>query len=155
MYQNIISEKDSYVTKEKDITWDVFSGADDSYSKAIITYYYKSGQLKHATLNASSVGQYEHYKRNIELYYNNKTLFFIYSVRDNIQWKEVYEQKGKQVSTIEERIYFDKNGKCIRYLIKEAKGKPETIDSLRQALPNVKLDCLDAEELIKEIEKYF
>jgi hypothetical protein len=155
MYQQTMDKKPTYTTKEKDITWEAFSGEDDSYSEATLTKYYSPDkELKIITMSFFSSGQYSNYKRSAELFYNNDTLYFLYSERKRSQWKEVYEQKGKTTSVTEERVYFNKNGECIRYLIKEVDGKPEEIEILLNAEPNIEIDCLDAEELIKNIRKY-
>jgi hypothetical protein len=81
-------------------------------------------------------------------------LFFLYSTRNNITWKEVYEQKGKTYSITEDRVYFGKDGKCIRYLYKKFEGEPEKIDSIRNVTPNREFDCLYSNDLVERIENY-
>lgn len=155
MYQQTVSEKSLYSTKEKDITWKAFSGGDDTYSKAIATSYFNNkGELKLIIINTSSIGQLREFSGRYELYYNLDSLFFLYSTRNNITWKEVYEQKGKTYSITEDRVYFGKDGKCIRYLYKKFEGEPEKIDSIRNVTPNREFDCLYSNDLVERIENY-
>jgi len=155
MYLQITSEKTLYTTKEKDITWKAFSGDDDTYSKATATSYFNfNKELKLIILNYSSYGQMSMFEAEDELYYQNNKLYFIYSINNNIHWKEVYEQKGKTYSITEERIYFGADGRCIRYLYRKLEEKPEKIDSLRNITPNRELDCSYSKDLVKRIENY-
>lgn len=155
MYKQTLREKSTYKTKEKDITGEAFSSEDDSYSYAkMISYYTSANELELINLIFSTTGQRSSFNENVELFYNNDSLYFLYSERKRSEWKEVYGQKGKTTSVTEERVYFNKNGECIRYLIKEVDGKPEEIEILLNAEPNIEIDCLDAEELIKNIRKY-
>lgn len=158
MHQKIVSEKDSYVAKEKEVTWDVFeyNEEDDRYVKAIIISFFNNEEKKIVEVKSEISQQWFHNLNTIECYFDNDSLFFTYVVNERANYK--YEESGIKVDTKkikEKRIYFDKYGRCIRYLIKDVEGKPEVIDSLRQVTPNVELNCLDAQELIKEVEKYF
>jgi|GEM_PF-2106497 hypothetical protein len=155
IYQQTLDEKATFKTQEKDITDKAFSNEGDNYSKANVIYYYASdSELKLVILTFSSVGQYSSYDRNVELYYEKGLLCFLYSKRVNTQWEEVYEQKGKASSVMEERVYFDKNQLCFRYLIKEIEGKPEAINILQETTPNVEIDCADSEVIIEDVKKY-
>ena len=155
MYQQTVAEKDNYSTKEKDITWKAFSGEYDRYSKATaVSYYDVKKHLKLVKCMFSSSGQYSNFYSEAELYYNSDSLYFLYSVRKNTQWQEVYQQKGKSTSQTEERVYFGEDGKCIRYLYKEYNGKPEQIDSLQKVTPNQEFECMYSDEMVKRIEEY-
>ena len=155
MYQATVNDIKNFATQEKDVTWLAFSGDEDAYSKAVATKYFNNqNQLKLIKITYSSSGQLTGFYAKDELYFYNDSIYFIYSKNENSSWEEVYEQKGKTYSASEERVYYNTNGECIRYLTKEIDWTFQNIDSLLFITGNNEIDCMYAKELKERITKY-
>lgn len=153
MYQQITSEKENYSTQIKDITWETFeyNEEDDRSLEKIIRFYCDSNQLKMVIINTRIFSDYSLYKQEIECYYENDAVLFIYLVEEkNDRTSFDPEHSNETVNVIEMRIYFDTSGNCIRYLKKETEGSPDDIDSLRRKSQNIEQDCSEITDFIYE-----
>ncbi|SDD28451.1 hypothetical protein [Williamwhitmania taraxaci] len=142
MYQKTLMEKENYTTQAQDITWESFehNEEEDRTLKKTITYYYDANKIKIAVISTSIISDYSSYKLETECYYENDSIFFIYSVERSSERTSLNpEQSNEMVNVKEKRIYFDVLGNCIRFLNKEANGTPDMIDSLCQKEQNVSM----------------
>jgi hypothetical protein len=154
MYQKTLKEKENYTTQVKDITWESFeyNEEEDRTLKKTITYYYDVNKIKMTVISTSIISDYSSYKQETECYYENDSIFFIYSVERSSERTSLNpEQSNEMVNVKEKRIYFDVLGNCIRFLNKEANGTPDTIDSLCQKEQNVEQNCSSSTDIVHEI----
>lgn len=153
MYQKIINEKENYSTRVKDITWESFeyNEEEDRTLKKTITYYYDGNQVQIAVISTSIISDYSSYKQEVECYYQNDSVFFIYlTEKQNERTSLNPEQSNETVNITEKRIYLDKLENCIRVLKKEAVGTPDAIDSLCQKAQNMEQNCREVTDIVHE-----
>ena len=154
MYKEIIKEKDYYSKKVKDITWNSFEYNDeeDRSLKKYISYYHNDDQIKMAIISTSIISDYRSYKRESECYYKKDSIFFIY-ISERISERTSFDpdQSNETVHVKEKRIYFDSSGNCILFLVKEAKGNPDSMDYILQKNQNIEEDCIKAKNIVSEI----
>ena len=154
MYQKTQKEKSHYQKQVKDITWDSFEYDEDEDRnlKKAITYYYKANKIKIAVICTNIISDYSSYVKETECYFENDTIYFIYSVERHSERTSLNsEQSSETINVKEERVYLNDLGKCIRYLKKEVDGSIENIDSLCKKEQNVEQDCSNSIDIIREI----
>ena len=154
MYQKAQNEKEHYTKQVKDITWDSFEydEEEDRSLKKNITYYYDANEMVMALIHTSIISDYSSYRNDVECYFKNDSLFFVYSIERRCNRTSFNpEQSNETINVTEERIYFDAYENCIRFLKKEAEGTTETIDSICEKKQNIEQDCSKSVNIINEI----